>query len=66
MCVSQSAYIAVGGEPYSKYSYMMDGYFDNRMDRVMETVTNQHMSYLSDFKLLSLYLKTAFSRLFDW
>lgn len=51
MCVSQSAYMAVGGEPYSKNSYTMDGYFENRMDRVMETVTNQHISYLRDFEL---------------
>lgn len=51
MCASQSAYMAVGGEPYSKHSSTMDGYFENRMDRVMETVRNQHISYLSDFEL---------------
>ena len=54
MCASQSAYMAVGGEPYSKYSYTMDGYFENRMDRVMETVRNQHISYLSDFELYGM------------
>lgn len=54
MCASQSAYMAVGGEPYSKYSSTMDGYFTNRMDRVMETARNQHISYLSDFELYGM------------
>ena len=54
MCVSQSAYMAVGGEPYSKYSYTMDGYFTNRMDRVLQTARNQHISYLSEFELYGM------------
>lgn len=51
MCASQSAYMAVGGESYSKSSSTMDGYFEDQMDRVLQTARNQHMSYLSDFEI---------------
>lgn len=53
MCTAQSAYMAIGGETYSlsgDYIATKSGgdHFYYRMDRVLGTLRNQHLSYLAE------------------